>query len=345
MNAANFPSHNELDDLMKEKKIPGLSMAIIENAEIVMHVEVGEKNSHTKEPIESNTLFEAASLSKPLFAYGVLKLVDQGQLNLDKPLSEYLAYSDINNDERINFITARMVLAHTSGFPNWRPENESLKIHFQPGERFSYSGEGFLYLQKVIEQISGLSLEEFIKEYVFIPLGINQSTFIWVTDDRKAKGHDSDGTPVETRTEPPNAAFTLHTNALDYAKFVLALFKGSGLKPASIHEMFQFQIRVPEGRASSIDGLSDRLSDSIAWGLGWGLQHTKIGDSFWHWGDNRGVKCFIVGFRNPQRAMIIFTNSSNGPLAISEMIQKYLNVPLPAFVWLEKIYSTNNQTA
>lgn len=340
--ALNFPTRFELEALMTEKKIPGLSMAIIENAEIVLHLEVGVKNSLARDPVDSETLFEAASLSKPVFTYGILKLVETGQLNLDKPLAEYLPYSDIKNDERGHFITARMVLTHTSGFPNWR-QNEPLKIHFQPGERFSYSGEGFLYLQKVIEHLSGLSLEDYIKKNVFIPLEMNHSTFIWVNDSRKASGHNLDGSPVETRTEPQNAAFTLHTSALDYARFIIAIFKGIGLKSEIINEMFRFQAKVQEGSTTSIGKCLGRFSESITWGLGWGLQRTKIGDSFWHWGDNRGVKSFIVGFNNPNRAIIIFTNSSNGLSIISEVIQKYLGFPQPAFDWLDASYSQNNQ--
>ncbi len=337
--AQNFPTRYELEALMKERKIPGLSMVIIENAEVILHLELGVKNSQTRDPVDSETLFEAASLSKPVFAYGILKLVETGQLNLDKPLAEYLPYSDIKNDERVNFITARMVLAHTTGFPNWRPKNEPLKIHFQPGERFSYSGEGFLYLQKVIEHISGLSLEDFVKKNVFIPLKMNQCTFIWVNDNRKALGHNPDGFPIEICTEPPNAAFTLHISALDYARFIIAIFKGVGLKAETINEMFRFQAKVPKESTNSIDKCSSRFSDSISWGLGWGLQRTKIGDSFWHWGDNQGVKSFIVGFKNRNKAIIIFTNSSNGFSVISELIQQYLDFPQPAFDWLDAAYS------
>ncbi len=341
--AQNFPTRYELEVLMKEKKIPGLSIVIIENAEVAMHLELGIKNSQAKDFVDSETLFEVASLSKPVFTYGILKLVEKGQLNLDKPLAEYLPCTDIKDDERVNFITARMILAHTCGFPNWRPKNEPLKIHFQPGETFSYSGEGFLYLQKVIEYITGLSLEDFIKKNVFIPLNMDHSTFIWVTDNRKALGHNSDGSQIESRTEPPNAAFTLHTSALDYARFVIALLKGTGLKSETIGEMFQFQVQVQEGSTTSIDKCLGRLSDSVSWGLGWGLQRTRIGDSFWHWGDNKGVKSFIVGFRNCNKAVIVFTNSSNGLPVISEIIQKYLGAPQPAFDWLSNAYSLNNQ--
>jgi len=341
--AQNLPTRNELEALMREKRIPGLSMVIIENAEVALHFELGVKNSQAKDPVDCNTLFEVASLSKTVFVYGILKLVEKGQLNLDTPLAKYLPCSDITNDERINLITARMVLAHTSGFPNWRPKNEALKIYFQPGERFSYSGEGFLYLQKVIEHLTGLSLEDYFKKNVFIPLEMDHSTFVWVNDSRKAQGHNPEGSPIENRTEPPNAAFTLHTSALDYAKFVIALFKGIGLKSETIDEMFRFQVKVQEGSTSSIDKCSGRFSETILWGLGWGLQRTKIGDSFWHWGDNDGVKSFIVGFKNRNHAIIVFTNGQNGLPAISEIIQKYLDCPQPAFDWLDASYSLYNQ--
>ena len=119
-------------------------------------------------------------------------------------------------------------------------------------------------------------LEEYIREAVFIPLSMNRSTFIWVNSKQKASGHDANGLPIENRIEPPNAAFTLHTTALDYAKFVIAILKGVGLKSATIHEMFRPQIKVQEGRINSTEKCSDRLSDSVSWGLGWGLQHLAV---------------------------------------------------------------------
>lgn len=338
MNAAqNFPTKSELVALMKENKVPGLSLVIIENAEITEHMELGLKNAQKKDLIDQNTIFEAASLSKPIFTYGILKLVENGKLDLDKPLAEYLCYSDITNDERIKSITARMVLTQTSGFPNWRPKNEALKIYFQPGERFSYSGEGFLYLQKVVEYISGLSLEEYMKKNVFTPLGMAHSSFIWSNNSEKATGHNVDGNPNEQQREvPQNAAFTLHTTPLDYAKFVIAILKGVGLHSKTINEMLRPQIKVPEGSISSIEKNTGQLSNSVSWSLGWGIQCTKIGNSFWHWGDNGGYKSFILGSRSSNHAIIIFTNGSNGMIIISEIIKKYMGVPQPALDWLEK---------
>jgi len=341
--AQHFPSRGELEALMRERKVPGISLVIIENAEIALHMELGLKNSQKKDPIDENTIFETASLSKPVFTYGILKLVENGKLDLDKPLSEYLYYTDITNDQRVNFITARMVLTHTSGFPNWRPKNEPLKIYFQPGERFSYSGEGFLYLQKVVEHISGLSLEKYMLKNVFVPLKMSHSSFIWTNESKKANGHNSDGSPIEkVREVPQNAAFTLHSNPLDYAKVVIAILNGVGLNSKTITEMLRPQIKVQEGSTNSIENYTGQLSNSVSWSLGWGIQFTEMGDSFWHWGDNKGFKSFILGSKSHNHAMIIFTNSSNGLMLISEMIKKYMGAPQPSLDWLEKEYSRKN---
>lgn len=341
--AQRSPSKSELEALMRENKVPGLSLVIIENAEMTTHMELGLKNAQKKDLIDQETIFEAASLSKPVFTYGILKLVEDGKLDLDKPLAEYLCYSDVKNDERINSITARIVLTHTTGFPNWRPKNESLKIYFQPGERYSYSGEGFLYLQKAVEHISGLSLEEYTQKNLFIPLGMTYSSFDWSNDSKKAAGHNADGNPIENQREvPQNAAFTMHTNPLDYAKFVIAILKGVGLNSKIINEMLRPQVKVQEGSTNSIENYTGQLSNSVSWSLGWGIQCTEMGESFWHWGDNGGFKSFILGSKKNNNAIIVFTNGSNGLVIISEVIKKYIGASQPALDWLEKEYTRKN---
>src|SRR5215213_10010662 len=168
--------------IMSQAKIPGLSLALIRDGKIVFTQGFGVKNSQTKEPVDGDTIFEAASLSKPVVAYAVLKLVDAGKLDLDVPLNKYLPGNyDAGDDARINQITARNVLSHTSGFPNWRqPRNaKTLPIFFTPGERFSYSGEGFVYLSKVVEHITKMKLEDYIRRTVFEPLGMTASSFEW----------------------------------------------------------------------------------------------------------------------------------------------------------------------
>src|SRR5580704_8371655 len=163
----------DIPQLMEKADIPGMSVALVRDGELVWTGAFGVMNADTKKKVTSETVFEAASLSKPVFAYGVLKLVDEGKLDLDTPLNKYLGNNyDVVNDDRINLITARRVLSHTSGFPNWRPDgSKSLPINFKPGEKFSYSGEGMVYLSRIVEKITGMRLENFMQLYVLQPLG------------------------------------------------------------------------------------------------------------------------------------------------------------------------------
>ncbi|MEE9170781.1 MAG: serine hydrolase domain-containing protein, partial [bacterium] len=139
--------------IMEKADVPGLSVALIQDAKIVWDHGFGVASRETNAPVTENTVFEVGSLTKPVFAYAALKLVEDGLLDLDKPLSEYLEEEYIE-DDRISQITARRVLSHTAGFPNWRPRGGELKIHFEPGEKFSYSGEGYVYLQTVVASLT-----------------------------------------------------------------------------------------------------------------------------------------------------------------------------------------------
>src|SRR5580658_1850337 len=144
----------DVPELMKKDGVPGLAMAVIRGGKTTWVHGFGTKEATTGQPVTIETVFEAASLSKPVFAYGVLKLVEQGKLGLDVPLTTYLPKPYIPGDERLVKITARVVLSHRTGFPNWRGDDGLLPIYFTPGERFSYSGEGYVYLQRVVEQIT-----------------------------------------------------------------------------------------------------------------------------------------------------------------------------------------------
>jgi CubicO group peptidase (beta-lactamase class C family) len=216
--------------LLEEGSVPGLSVALIQKGELVWHKGFGVKNAQAKESVTDNTVFEAASLSKPVFAYAVLKLVDEGKLDLDAPLTKYLPGNyDVGDDVRINQITARHVLSHRPGFPNWRRQNNALTIHFTPGERFSYSGEGFVYLSKVVEKITGEEFNAFMKRSVFIPLGMNDSSYVWQDSyiTQHAFSHSSMGQPTgQNKSTRPNAAASLRTTAQDFGKFLAAIVQG-----------------------------------------------------------------------------------------------------------------------
>lgn len=325
--------------LMKEGEVAGLSVAIVRNGEVFWHRGFGVKNAETNEPVSDATVFEAASLSKTVFAYAVLKMVENGKLDLDVPLNKYLPAPYIENDERLNQITARRVLSHTTGFPNWRPNGKSLQIHFTPGERFSYSGEGFVYLQKVIEHLSGLPLEDFMKKTVFEPLAMTNSSYVWQQkyDSLKAFAHDSAGN-LAGRAKPSeaNAAATLHTTAPDYAKFIVAILQRKGIKEATVQDMLRPQIKVDNDCAVCFDRpASGKFSPAISWGLGWGLENTPQGKIFWHWGDNGNVKSYVAAFDKSKTGTVIFSNSANGLSIADQIVGNILGDKQTALAWLD----------
>ena len=327
-----------IPQLMREGEVPGLSIAIIKEAKVVWQKSFGVANSATQQPVSDDTVFEAASLSKPVFAYGVLKLVEKGKLNLDTPLAKYLPKPYVENDARANLITARMVLSHTTGFPNWS-FNQPLRTQFNPGERFSYSGEGFVYLQKVVEHLTGQPLDALMRKEVFEPLGMDSSSYVWMDkyETLKATGHDSSGTARPRRKNSvANAAGSLHTTTSDYAKFVIAVMKGKGLRKETLNQMLGQQTRVDEGCSNCIaNEPTGKFSNSIFWGLGWGLQRTEQGDSFWHWGDNNNdTHAFVIASEKQKSGLVIFTDSGNGHSIIPEIVSQVMGGRQPLTAWI-----------
>jgi CubicO group peptidase (beta-lactamase class C family) len=325
--------------LMREADIPGLSIAVIRDSKVIWTRGFGVTNSETKAPVTDNTVFEAASLTKPVFAYAVLKLVDNGKIDLDTPLVKYLpGRYDVGDDPRLDQITARHVLSHTTGFPNWRPRGDkNLKIYFTPGDRFSYSGEGFVYLSKVVEHITGERLEAFVKRTVLDPLNMKSSNLVWRNDYESLKTytHDSVG-GVSGRDKPdkPNAAASLQTTAIDYAKFVIAILKGMGLKPATARLMLTSQASVTLAGAFSIDTPDAKRSPNVSWGIGWGLEKIQDGMAFWHWGDNGNTKAFVIALPKEKTGLVMFANSANGLSIINELVGNVMGSDHPALAML-----------
>jgi CubicO group peptidase (beta-lactamase class C family) len=331
--------------LLEQGMVPGLSIALIQKGELAWHRGFGVKNSQTKESVAANTMFEAASLSKPVFAYAVMKLVDAGKLSLDTPLNKYLPGNyDVGEDARINQITARHVLSHTPGFPNWRRPGGPLTIHFTPGERFSYSGEGFVYLSKVVEHITGEKFNDLMKKTVFDPLAMTDSSYIW-QEDQAAQNtfrHRANGEPSGQNNSPQhNAAASLRTTAQDYGRFLAAILNGKGLKKETAKLMLTPQIKVSAAGTNNLFGTPEKLSPTLSWGLGWGLQTTGDGVSFWHWGDNGDSKAYVVVYEKQKLGLAVFANSANGLSIVPEIIQEAIGGEQPALAWLKyEIYNS-----
>lgn len=316
---------NRVNQLIDSAMIPGLALATIDAKTGVKAQGFGLRESNTANKVDENTIFSAASLSKPVFAYLVLQLADAGKIDLNKPLYQYLPYPDVAQDERYKLITARMVLGHSPGFPNWR--NGELKLLFSPGKRFSYSGEGFVYLQKAIEHLTGQSLEALAQEKVFKPLGMSRSSFVWkqAFEDNYSYRHSRFGVQMGiSKFDEANAAYSLQTTAADYGKFLLALLQGKGLKSSSAKAMF-----TPQLKTSQKFGDTTQLSSSLAWGLGVGLQKTAQDEGFWHWGDNGDFKCFFFVSLTQKKGLVYFSNSGNGLTIAPNLARSVVPVPMP----------------
>ncbi|MEM7085527.1 MAG: serine hydrolase domain-containing protein [Bacteroidota bacterium] len=293
--------------------IPGLSFVQLSNNRVKSSFEIGVIRADSLNQVEENTIFEAASLTKPIIAYCALKLVEQKIIDLETPLYSYYPYHDIAHNERYRSVTTRMILSHTSGLPNWRLDEKSdcVNLKFIPGSRFGYSGEGFVYLQKVMEHVLKKDLNTIAHEFVFDPLHMTNSSLIFRGDETGvALGHDFEGrTKAKNKPLEANAAFSLHTTAQDYAKFLMELGQPEFINGRFIQEMLS-----PQKNAETSDS-------SISWGLGVGLNTTKNDSFIWHWGDNGRFKSFFIVSAKTGNGFTYFSNSDNGLSIIKRLIK------------------------
>ena len=329
----------DIPALMEKAGVPGLSIAVIRGGKTVWVESFGVRNAETKKPVMADTMFNVGSLSKPVFAYSVLKLVDAGKLKLDEPLAPYLPKESTEGDPRFKQITARIVLSHRTGFPNWPGDGKPLVIHFTPGERFSYSGAGMVFLQQAVEKITGKPLNDYIEDAVFTPLGMKHSSYVWNPsfENEVAVGHAVGGDPVDLfKADHANAAASLQTTAEDYAIFLDAVLQKKGLQPATLRDMEAPQIAVDPACENCVEGTpSGKLSTSIFWGLGFGIEKTAEGESLWHWGDNGVFKAFFVVRPGTSSGVVYMTNSENGLSIARQILAETLGGEQPAFDWLK----------
>ncbi|WP_205513257.1 serine hydrolase [Longitalea arenae] len=289
-------------------KIPGVSLALIKDGKLVYHKTYGVSNAITGEKVTENTLFEAASITKPVFAYAVERLAERGVIDLDKPLYQYLPYKDIEHDERYKLITGRHVLTHRTGFPNWRWMNadQKLNITFTPGTSFGYSGEGFEYLKLVVEKITGKKVEQVLQEEVIEPIGLYH-TFFSKNDSLQrmvAYGH-YDGRPSKNDLpEQPGMAYSMHTEAKIFTRFMLNLLEQKGLKPQT------YDTILSKHSEYNFDDSSKKPKVPTYMGMSLEIRETPWGRSFGHGGNNGDFKCRFEVYKDLKMGYAIFTNSN-----------------------------------
>lgn len=311
-----FIKHEVTNKWLKQKKIPALGLGYIENGQIVQTSVFGELTKG--EPAPLNTIWNVASMAKPITATVALKLIDQGLWNLDEPIYNYYTDPDVADDPRAKALTTRMILSHQSGFPNWRENKPDGKLvfEFEPGTQYQYSGEGYEYLRKALEAKFDKSLEQLAHELIFSPLEMNNTQFVWSESVEKkpfAKWHNAQGGRYETvKYYKANAADNLLTTVKDYTAFLLHILNGAGLSDSLQSEMVADQVRV---------------SSLKHFGLGWWIDEeiNELGDfAIVHGGDDIGVHCIAFILPNSKQALLIFTNSDNGTDAYVEIITHYL---------------------
>lgn len=293
-----------LQSKVKELKIIGLSIAIINKGKVVQHRTMGYANLEQKLSVTDKTIFEGASMSKSVFAFFVMKYVEEGKLNLDKPLYEYLPYPDIAYDERYKKITARIVLSHRSGFPNWREKDKKLTIKFEPGTDYLYSGEGYQYLAMVLKHLDNTDwngLEAAFQKKVARPLGMKHTVFIQTpyTISNKAEAHEK-GKRANANKDKFVAAASIHSEPIDFSKWMIAVMKKKLLSKESYNELFKRHSSLPNSGINLYYTLGFHTSDNLYSNL------------YFHSGNNGGFTCYYIMDIEKDWGYVLFANSENG---------------------------------
>lgn len=297
-------SGKEIDSFIERQtdslQVTGLSVAIIQKGKIVYYRTLGEKNIETHERVVRRTLFEAASMTKPVFAYAVHKLDAEGLFDIDTPLYRYATYDDLEYDRRYKLITGRMVLGHTTGLPNWRPRGEKLAFIAGPGSRYTYSGEGYEFLGYAVSRHTGMELQEIISEQVLVPLKMKHSFMIdndYVTR-HMSTGHTDKKVSGRKILDRAYVAYGLRTEACDYARFVIELMKESLVSESTLNRM-----------ASPHINIDDRVISC----LGIRTEQTPYGMKYFHSGNNGNrFQSHFAFYKESGTGFVFFMNCNRG---------------------------------
>jgi CubicO group peptidase (beta-lactamase class C family) len=335
--------------VMRAAEIPGVGITLFNGDKVVFQKTYGVRDKGKNQPLSPDSVMYAASFTKVAFAYMVMQLVDEKILDLDQPVSKYLAkplpeyprYQDLAGDSRYRRITARMLLDHTSGFPNFRTFNDDrkLNINFEPGSRYAYSGEGMELLQLVVESITRKPLEILMEERVFRPLGMTRSSMVWQPqfESEYANGYDEYGRSLGPMKFPwADAAGSMSTTLADFTRFMGAVLQGRGLSKRTKELMLSPQIQIlSKHEFPTLSGETTEANRPIhlSYGLGWGLYQTPYGRAFFKEGHADGFMNYTVCFDKNGTGIVIMTNSANGEGIYKELLETLLKNTYTPIEW------------
>jgi CubicO group peptidase (beta-lactamase class C family) len=355
-----------LPRLLELASVPGLGMAVVDAGQVWTRG-FGEAVEQPRQSVSDRTEFEAASLGKPVFAYAVLRLVDARVLDLDRPLFDYLPTPEANNP-RMKRVTPRHVLSHTTGLSNWRQQPGPLEPASDPGKTFSYSGEAYFYLQRVVETVTGKPFARVMREQVLDPLGMKDTSYVWLPafESHMAAGYDGQenrldvlaaigrrtlaiaeqwGTPLSDwrYEEAARAVPLINPQWPPLPLYMVPNAATSMLTTVSDYAKFLTRLVAPAGAPglelspagrSAMASPQVRLNSALSWGLGWGIQRDEHGDVLWHWGANNSFRNFVIADLANHRAVVVFTTSENGPRIYERVIVAVTGHDHPAFLWI-----------
>jgi CubicO group peptidase (beta-lactamase class C family) len=309
-----FTNKEEIEKWLQENKVPTLGIGVINNGKLQQVEVFGELKKGVTAPY--NTIWNVASLTKPVTAIVALKLVSQGKWDLDEPVYKYWTDPDIANDPNNKLITTRIILSHQTGFPNWRYMNESGKLDFKfkPGTKYQYSGEGLEYLRRALESKFHKTLNELATELIFEPLKMTDTKYFWdakTDESRFAIGYDKKGNAYETnKNKTANAADDLLTTIKDYGTFLCSVMNGDGLSKKVFEEMKSPQVDTKKNKH---------------FGLGFEIYDLDNGEyALSHGGADKGAQTLVFLLPKTKQGILIFTNVDDGYKIYEKLLLHYL---------------------
>lgn len=360
------PGNKDIDQkvqsIMAATHANGMAVAVIDHGKVGYVQAYGIRDAKG-DPLDTDTIMYGASLTKTVFAYTVMQLVDEGKIKLDTPIKDdldrplptygpdpvfpdkYGPYKDLADDPRWEKITPRMCLTHSTGFSNfWFIEpDQKLHIHFDPGTHFSYSGEGMILLQFAIEhgrasQGLGLDLGD-LTGADFKKLGMARTslTFLNGTETNYADGWNDQGQPQEhSQRKKPRAAGSMNTTISNFAKFTAALVRGDGLSAASRAEMTKPSLHITTAGQFPMflpDLPLNQQRKDLAAGLGVVVFDGPQGHGFYKGGHDGQTANTMVCIEASQRCVVILSNDVRSEAGFSDLVKFILGDTGVPFGW------------
>ncbi|MFT3933970.1 MAG: serine hydrolase domain-containing protein [Chitinophagaceae bacterium] len=342
--------------LLLAAKVSGMGISVLNDNKPVYTKAFGYSHAGEKIKLDTNTVMYGASLSKAVFAFIVMHLVETKQFDLDKPLFTYFpnftaigdVYTNLMKDPLWMHITARMCLSHTTGMQNiwWmdpftgaRDTVTGVKLFFMPGTRYAYSNEGIKLLQKAVENATGTSLSQLADSLIFIPAGMHNTSYTWKPeyDKDSAWGHDENEKALDKRqSSRPNAAGSMVTTVADYSRFISYILQGKGLGKKYFKEMTTPQIRISSKQqfpTLRTDTTTENDAIQLSYGLGWGLLQSPYGKGFFKEGHDDHWRNYNINFLDKKIAIVLLSNSANGESIFKELLNTIIGDQYTPIVW------------